>query len=57
MSAEIELANSKIVHVENSEINQEKTTSDAEWYAKISKLQALNEDLRNQRDAQKEKNK
>jgi hypothetical protein len=51
MSAENELANSKILCVENSDRQQEKTKSDAEWHAKISKLQALNEDLRDQLEA------
>ncbi len=55
MSAEIELANSKILHFENSDRQQEKTRRDDEWHAKISKLQALNEDLRDQLEAQKEK--
>ncbi len=57
MSAEIELANSLIVHFENSDRQQEKTRRDDEWQAKISKLQALNEDFRDQLESQKEKNK
>ena len=50
------LANQKIVHFENSEPKQEKTRHDDEWRAEISKLQALNEDLRDQLEAQKAKN-
>ncbi len=51
------LANSEILRVENSDRQQEKTRRDDEWRAEISKLQALNEDLRDQLEAQKEKNK